>query len=106
MSNAKSESKIIYILIKNNGDGSGINKFVEDKRVIDVLHHAYLDSMIGVEMPGVDGDGFSSTEIYVPRNWSENDLGVSFYTLEDLKYDLEDSENSNSLMEIYNRIVN
>lgn len=106
MSNNKSDSKVIYILIKSNGDGSGVNKFVEDKRVIDVLNQAYLDGLIGCEVPGVDGDGFNYNEIYVPKDWSENDLGVRFYTLEDLKDCFEDNGNSDNLMEIYNSIAN
>lgn len=103
-SNNKSENKIIYILIKDNGDGSCSNKFVEDKRVIDILKQAYENSMIGCEMPGVDGDGFDFTKIYVPSNWSENDLGVIFYTLEDLKEDVEDSYND-KLIQLYQEIV-
>lgn len=72
------KTKQIFILIKNNGDGSSSTRFVLDPKLIVAMERADEMGLLDCEQhAGVDGDGFHYSTINVPENFTPQDLGIS-----------------------------
>lgn len=76
------KTKQIFILIKNNGDGSGSLQFVIDETLIDAMHKANDLGLLDCENhAGVDGDGFHYTTLNVPETMTLEELGISEFQI-------------------------
>ena len=67
----------LYILIEDCGDGSYANRFCLDKALIDRQEDRYNNDELEHGEPGVDGDGFSYSEVTVPDGSTPESLGLS-----------------------------
>lgn len=76
-------TKDLYILIQDCGDGSYNPVFTLDKTVIDQRQQRYEAGELEHGEPGVDGDGFSYTTLTVPVDASYESLGISKYSVVD-----------------------
>lgn len=73
----------LYLTIVNAGDGSNYPNFTLEKEAIDELERLYEEG--DNDGWGVDGDGFTYTEINVPDDSTKETLGISLFTLEEVK---------------------
>jgi hypothetical protein len=76
-------TKNLYILIQDGGDGSYNPVFTLDKTVIDQFQQRYDEGELEHGEPGVDGDGFHYTTLTVPADASYESLGISKYSVVD-----------------------
>lgn len=80
-------TKSLYILIRDGGDGSYNPVFTLDKSVIDRLQERDDAGELEHGEPGVDGDGFHYTTLTVPADASYESLGISKYSVVDCDED-------------------
>lgn len=88
MTNATNEVKFktLYVLISNAGDGSYYTNYILDPIVIEIMKKADQMDLLDYEYDmGVDGDGFHYSEIKIPDYLTPEMMGISVYTMEDLK---------------------
>jgi hypothetical protein len=78
-------SKQLFILIGNGGDGSYYPQYVLDPKVIEYMENLADSDQLDWEAMGCDGDGFHYDTINVPDDATPESLGISVYTLEDVK---------------------
>lgn len=75
----------IFILISNGGDGSYYPRYVNDPAIIARLEQLDSEGKLNPEYtPGYDGDGFHYETITVPDTCTEESLGITFSSMEEL----------------------
>lgn len=82
----------LYILIEDCGDGSYTNRFCLDKSLIERQEDLYENGNLDYGAAGVDGDGFSYSEVTVPDGSTPESLGLSpwqMFTIDDVEEEEE-----------------
>lgn len=72
-------TKPLYILTQDNGDGSYSHRFTFDTAWIQEQHKLDNAGELGCEDLGVDGDGFHYTVIQVPEDATYDSLAIGPY---------------------------
>ena len=71
-------TKPLFVLISDGGDGSYYPRFTFNKDLIDKLEAAADEDRMDYESGvGMDGDGFHYETIYVPVECTAESLGIS-----------------------------
>ena len=76
------ETKKLYILTSDAGDGSRGVRYSMSREWIDKQQERYDSNELDYDDGGVDGNGFSYRTLNVPEEMTAKDLGI-FYLLED-----------------------
>lgn len=72
------QTKPLYILISNGGDGSYSTNYTLDPALIQKLREAYDNDLMDYDDVGCDGDGFHYDTINVPFDATYESLGISY----------------------------
>jgi hypothetical protein len=71
------KTKILYVLIGNNGDGSYYPRYTFNKNWINEQEEKYQRGELDYEADlGIDGDGFHYDELTVPSTCTLDSLGI------------------------------
>jgi len=73
------QTKKLYILITDGGDGSYSNSYTFDRDVIDRQSNLYDNDKLEHGDTGVDGDGFHWSELNVPAGSTYESLGITYF---------------------------
>ena len=71
------ETKKLYILIEDLGDGSRTLRYSLDSNIVESWAAAHDRNELDYDAPGVDGDGFSYKILNVPTDMTYTMLGIS-----------------------------
>lgn len=74
-------TKPLYVMVADGGDGSYYPKFTMDEAWIDRQEARYQAGELDCEDVGVDGDGFHYTTIQVPVDATYESLGIDNYLM-------------------------
>ena len=85
-------TKPLYVMGKDNGDGSCRVVFVLDRAVINALERKYEEGTLEYTAPGFSGEGLSYDTLNIPSECTPESLGISVWTVEDVKEYLGDDE--------------
>jgi hypothetical protein len=75
------DTKPLYVLVADGGDGSYNPKFTLDAAWIDRQEDLYEAGELEYDAVGVDGDGFHYTVIQVPSDATYESLGINKYLI-------------------------
>jgi hypothetical protein len=75
----QAETETLYVLVSDSGDGSYAINFTMNSDWIDAQQEAYENGDVDFEYGiGIDGDGFSYSEVKVPKGSTLKSLGITY----------------------------
>lgn len=79
-------SKPLYIMVRDNGDGSSSLIYTMSREWINKQNNRYMNDELEHGDVGVDGDGFHPNEIQVPDDATYESLGISKWSVAERNY--------------------
>lgn len=80
------QTKPLYILVADNGDGSNSLRYFFDTELLEHLEELYSSGQLEYGFPGIDGDGLNCRVLNVPVECTAESLGItSLFTRADIE---------------------